>query len=454
MGLNYFRGHRFRGRVVVEFGAPIVITKELQELYGQSKRTAYNRLLTAVEDGMRSVIVTAGDYQELKLIHAARRLFQQSSTSATTKEKQDMARRFSLGYRLLKEKFAVAPSAANGTTADSAVTSGTAAKTPKAMPSDLLEIHRKLEEYTDALDYWGLKDYQLQIKDSKSTSSSQSKGNSWRGFGSALYLFLHGAFVLILASIPSLLLNAPVGAAAHYWAEAEAKKDLKASRVKLAARDVLLSKKILFSLCAVPVLWVSYAILLLTCTNLQVKTVIVLFLCCPLFSYLGVMAVEASMNDLKDLRPAFLRLFPKFREEGYPKLQQMRQSLRSEVRAVVHKYGPLLGPLYLDQSESWEKHYRKSSKAVEDVANANTAATTAATTVPANSTETTAKEETAGTAGESEGVEITSTQNEEYAAARLLNNITSLGPENEEEEEGDGESEQDSGRSTGHKKNE
>lgn len=28
VGLNYFRGHRFRGRVVVEFGEPINISKE------------------------------------------------------------------------------------------------------------------------------------------------------------------------------------------------------------------------------------------------------------------------------------------------------------------------------------------------------------------------------------------------------------------------------------------
>jgi glycerol-3-phosphate O-acyltransferase / dihydroxyacetone phosphate acyltransferase len=106
VGLNYFRGHRFRGRVVIEFGAPINITKELGEKYKQSKREAYQQLLQQVEDGMRGVIVTAADYQELKLIHAARRLFQASSTSVSTKEKQDTARRFSLGYKMLKEKYA------------------------------------------------------------------------------------------------------------------------------------------------------------------------------------------------------------------------------------------------------------------------------------------------------------------------------------------------------------
>lgn len=134
-------------------------------------------------------------------------------------------------------------------------------------------------------------------------------------YSKLLYLFFHGFLVLVLASIPSLILNAPVGAAAKYWSNKQAQKDLKASRVKIAARDVLLSKKIMFSMMAVPVLWVTYALLLWCFTSLEGRTVVVLFLCCPFFSYLGVMAVEAGMVDLKDLRPAFLRLLPSFRRE-------------------------------------------------------------------------------------------------------------------------------------------
>lgn len=38
VGLNYFRGHHFRGRVVVEFGQPIHMSKELIETYKGSKR--------------------------------------------------------------------------------------------------------------------------------------------------------------------------------------------------------------------------------------------------------------------------------------------------------------------------------------------------------------------------------------------------------------------------------
>lgn len=168
-----------------------------------------------------------------------------------------------------------------------------------------------------------------------------------------LYIFLHGLVILSLASIPSLILNFPVGIAANYWAYREAKKDLKASRVKLAARDVLLSKKIIFSLAAVPILWISYAVLALLFSSLEARTILVLFLCCPFFSYVGVMAMERSFVDLKDLRPAFLRLLPAFKKVA-ERLPAQRASLQAELRAMVDKYGPSFGPLYTDKTDAWE----------------------------------------------------------------------------------------------------
>lgn len=53
----------------------------------------------SIQDSMRSVIVTAPDYESLQLIHTCRRLFQQ--TEMTASDKQDLARRFSEGYRRL-----------------------------------------------------------------------------------------------------------------------------------------------------------------------------------------------------------------------------------------------------------------------------------------------------------------------------------------------------------------
>jgi glycerol-3-phosphate O-acyltransferase/dihydroxyacetone phosphate acyltransferase len=322
VGLNYFRGHRFRGRVVVEFGEPIHIDKELTQVFRDSKRTAYQTLLSKVEEGMRSVIVTASDYGELKLIHSFRRLYQRASSGITTMQKQDLARRFSVAYRLLKEKY------------------------KDGFPEDLIEIQEKLEKYQDSLDKWGLKDYQ--INDLENQIS----------FSKMLYTFMHGLVVVSLAAIPSIFLNMPVGTIAHFYAHSQAKVDLKASRVKVAARDVLLSKKILFSIVGVPCLWITYFILMLIFLPFEKRTIIVMFLCCPFFSYLGVMAVEAGLVDLKDLRPAFLRLFPSFREH-IKNLPLMRLSLQKDCRSIAKKYGPEFGSLYTDPTKSWEKNMKK-----------------------------------------------------------------------------------------------
>lgn len=228
-----------------------------------------------------AVLVIAPDYNELKLLHTARRLYQNPTTVISTKERQDLARRFANGFSIIRSVHGVGPE--------------------KTLPADIQALQARLDEYQSSLDEWGLRDHQIRSLDDP--------------FSEHLQTFLHALVVWLLASIPALILNAPVGIAAHFYAHKEAKKDLENSRVKLHARDVLLSKKILFSLVAVPVLWVTYAALLYLFTPLSFDAIILFFLGCPFFSYLGVMAVAAGMVDLKDLRPAFLRLLPSFRTE-------------------------------------------------------------------------------------------------------------------------------------------
>ncbi len=102
VGLNYFRGHRFRGRVTVEFGKPIYPDPSDLSDYikgGEAKRSACNKLLNTIEDSMRSVIVSVPDYNTLKMIHTVRRLYR--SKYMTSSEKQDLSRRFAEGYKRL-----------------------------------------------------------------------------------------------------------------------------------------------------------------------------------------------------------------------------------------------------------------------------------------------------------------------------------------------------------------
>eukprot|EP01042_Synura_sphagnicola_P009615 gene9615-12335_t len=293
VGLTYFRGHRFRGRVVVEFGAPIRVDEAMEAEYrsGKSKRAAYRSLLAQIATGMRATLVTTPTYAELKLLHTFRRLYQSPLSTVTTQQKQDLARRLSLSYRILQTRC----KAGSGSGREGG-------EEAQALQSEMGDLRRRVEQYQEALDLWGLRDYQVPALDT-------ALGHN---YGNLVYTFLHAALVWAMASVPTLILNAPVGLAARLWAKREAQKDLKASRVKLAARDVLMSKKILFSMVAVPTLWVSYALLLVLFSPLSLQTVALLFLSCPVFSYLGVRAVEAGMVDVKDLRPVFLRLLPSF----------------------------------------------------------------------------------------------------------------------------------------------
>jgi len=289
-------------------------------MYKDNKREAYRTLLAQVAQGMRSTLVTADSYDELKSIHTARRLYQRSGVSLTTKTRQDLARRFATAHHILKEKF------------------------PNELPTDLAELQSKLEAYQETLETWGIYDYQVNKLDVK--------------FSKLLYVFLHGFIIIMVSSIPSLILNAPVGFAAKWWAEKEQVKALAKSRVKIAATDVLLSNKIIFSIGAVPTLWMIYAVLLYFFSGWEVKTVALVIICFPIFSYIGIKSVEAGMVDLKDLRPAFLRLLPSFREQA-KLIPEQRAAVRILLRAAVKKYGPPMGPLYYEKDpDVWEKGFR------------------------------------------------------------------------------------------------
>lgn len=103
VGLNYFSRHRFRGRAVVEYGTPIYIDPSTYPAYlagGAEKRRVCNELLDTIQDSMKSVIVSAPDWETLQMIYTARRLYQKNARLAP-REKQDLSRRFAEGYRQL-----------------------------------------------------------------------------------------------------------------------------------------------------------------------------------------------------------------------------------------------------------------------------------------------------------------------------------------------------------------
>jgi glycerol-3-phosphate O-acyltransferase / dihydroxyacetone phosphate acyltransferase len=65
-GLKYFKPHKFRSQVIVEFSRPYRIPQELVEKYKKNKREACGELLVEVEKKMREVTLNAPSYKELK----------------------------------------------------------------------------------------------------------------------------------------------------------------------------------------------------------------------------------------------------------------------------------------------------------------------------------------------------------------------------------------------------
>ena len=103
VGLNYFSRHRFRGSAVVEYGPPTLIDPSTLPAFvagGARRREVCNELLDRIQDSMRSVIVSAPDWETLQMIHTARRLYQKNAR-LDAREKQDLSRRFAEGYKQL-----------------------------------------------------------------------------------------------------------------------------------------------------------------------------------------------------------------------------------------------------------------------------------------------------------------------------------------------------------------
>ena len=92
-----------RRRFLRGLGATIALpTLECSSVFakgGDAKREVCTEVLERIADSMRSVIVSAPDYQTLKIIHTARRLYRSKYNSFW--EKQDLSRRFAEGYKRL-----------------------------------------------------------------------------------------------------------------------------------------------------------------------------------------------------------------------------------------------------------------------------------------------------------------------------------------------------------------
>jgi len=333
VGLNYFRAHRFRGRVVVEYGQPTYIDPLTLDAYksgGQERRQVCNSLLDAVEDSMKSVIVSTPDYETLQVVHTARRLYQGKELKAS--DKQDLNRRFAEGYRRLMMLSEGSP------------------------PKEWLDLQDKILAYDRELKDLGIKDYQVPAL---SNEKYEYDGDTVLREMRLPYQLAHIFLMVFLAAIPAAFLNLPVGLLARLYALKRRRKALRESKVKIKAFDVMLTEKVLLCIVLVPSLWVFYGFLLWNFTDWDGPTIALVIMSLPLFSYMGIVVAEAGMVDIKDVRPFVMRLFPSARRR-LSALPAARKDLEKELRGFIKQVGPQFGELYYKKELDWKEIQRKS----------------------------------------------------------------------------------------------
>ncbi|KAJ1643214.1 Glycerol-3-phosphate/dihydroxyacetone phosphate acyltransferase [Coemansia erecta] len=319
-GLNYFHPSKFRSRAVIDFGQPIDIPADLVEKYrqgGDAKRQACNELLEVVTDGLKQVTLNTPDYETLKLIQAGRRLYQPTQHSLTMAQQVELTRRFIKGYNVYRD-----------------------------LP-EVKELRDRVEDYNMQLRYYGIRDHQVE---------TMQIGRAQAG---ALFLWrLLWLLIMGLVALPGIVLNIPVFIVTGVVSKRKAKAALAASTVKVRARDVIATWKILIALVLVPLLYSVYSVLAAVFVRrapvwAQPYTASVMgwpsfaiYLCSwalvSLMSYTALVFGEQAIDIVKSIRPLFLTLI--LGQEHTDLLVAQREDLSNDITELVNELGPKIYP--------------------------------------------------------------------------------------------------------------
>lgn len=314
-GMNYFHAHKFRSRAVIEFGTPLDVPEDLVELYRNgNKKQAVGTLLDIIHDSLVAVTVTSPDYDTLMLIQAVRRLYNPTGKKLPLSMVVELNRRLVKGYTHYKDD-------------------------PR-----IISLKKSVISYNKQLQYLNLKDHQVEV----------ARTHTWKVVLTLLYR-LGKLSVLSIGVLPGLILFAPVFVAGKIISIKKSKEALAASTVKIQARDVVATWKLLVALALAPVLYTFYTILLTWWTHYnRVRGyvpdyvplwAVVLFgyILFPGITFAALRFGEVGMDIVKSLRPLIVLLSPAS-SNVIVKLRERREKLSIEVTELINTLGPEIFP--------------------------------------------------------------------------------------------------------------
>ncbi|KAK5132712.1 hypothetical protein LTR08_008678 [Meristemomyces frigidus] len=315
VGMNYFHAHKFRSRAVIEFGPPITIDPALVEQYrGGDRRGATGKVLEIVYDRLTAVTTLAPDYDTLMLIQAVRRLYNPKGKRLPLPMVVELNRRLIKGYTHYKDD-------------------------PR-----VVHLKKAVLDYNRTLFRLNIRDHQVEYAKF-----------SWYKVVAAIIYRVGKLFMLSIAVLPGTFLFAPVFIAGKTISHIKAREALAASTVKIHARDVIATWKILVSLALTPILDIIYTGILTYWTSKnrvggRVPAWIPLWLVAtggllffPAVCFAALRFGEIGMDIFKSLRPLMLSLNPTS-NNTFVKLRKRREWLQDQVNTIINELGPELFP--------------------------------------------------------------------------------------------------------------
>ncbi|GAA5813676.1 hypothetical protein MFLAVUS_007162 [Mucor flavus] len=304
VGLNYFHPHRFRSRAVVSYGVPITIAPELVVKYakgGLEKREAISSLLDDGYDGLKSVTINAPSYDVLMIIATARRLYKPASEHKLRIDQVvELNRRFLLGYKYFEKD------------------------------ERLVDLAQRIKAYNNTLKYFGLRDHQV----------ARTQTTMYSAAPILVSRILKLVFLAIFG-FPSVLINSPLIILTLVISQKKQEEALAGSTVKIAARDVLATWKILVAMVGIPTLYGFYSFVLFLYLwrhgyNHAFSLSLLVWAVLPFIQYICGLVLENSIDIYKSLRPLFLSLS---NPDGAAELRIMRENLSDTITQFVDENG-------------------------------------------------------------------------------------------------------------------
>ncbi|KAF1930062.1 uncharacterized protein M421DRAFT_419090 [Didymella exigua CBS 183.55] len=311
VGMNYFHAHKFRSRAVIEFGTPVDIPPELaQKFEGPGRRDAIGEMLESVRQGLISVTVTTPDYETLQVIQAVRRLYNTKGAKLPLPRIVELNRRLLKGYDKYKDD-------------------------PR-----VVELRKEVISYNAKLRAVGLRDHQVQY----------AKMHPLHAFFTFSYR-LSKLIVLTAFVLPGTVLFGLVFIATKMISIKKAKEALAASNVKIQARDVMATWKLLVAMAVAPAVYLWYIGIGLAwyrynnCNGYlpdgvrKRYLIIIQALIYPTVTYAALRFGEVAMDILKSLGPLWKMMNP-FSSTELVKIQRGRENLAHRVNEIINELGP------------------------------------------------------------------------------------------------------------------